>query len=143
MTLSLSDGLVTVALAMMRPLGLTLLFPLLQTGNLGSTLIRNGVLLAIVLPVLPVFYTQPVIHQGWSWLRVIPGEMVIGLMLGFCAAIPFWAVDMAGFLIDTLRGATMGTVFNPAMSVQTSIFGLLFSQFLCALFFITGDSVNS
>ncbi len=55
MTLSLSDGLVTVALAMMRPLGLTLLFPLLQTGNLGSTLIRNGVLLAIVLPVLPLF----------------------------------------------------------------------------------------
>lgn len=138
MTLSLSDGLVTMALVMMRPLGLTLLFPLLQTGNLGSTLIRNGVLLAIALPVLPVFYTQPVIHHGWSWLSVIPGELVIGLMLGFCAAIPFWAVDMAGFLIDTLRGATMGTVFNPAMSVQTSIFGLLFSQFLCALFFITG-----
>ncbi|ECX2001990.1 EscT/YscT/HrcT family type III secretion system export apparatus protein [Citrobacter braakii] len=138
MTLSLIDGLLSVALAMMRPLGLTLLFPLLQTGNLSSTLIRNGVLLAIVLPVLPVFYTQPVIHQGWSWLSVIPGELAIGLMLGFCAAIPFWAVDMAGFLIDTLRGATMGTVFNPAMSVQTSIFGLLFSQFLCALFFITG-----
>ncbi len=56
---------------------------------------------------------------------------------------PFWAVDMAGFLIDTLRGATIGIVFNPAMSVQTSIFGLLFSQFLCALFIITGDSVNS
>ncbi|KML18219.1 type III secretion protein [Leclercia adecarboxylata] len=138
MMLSLNDGLVTVALAMMRPLGLTLLFPLMQTGNLGSGLIRNGVLLAIVLPVLPVYYTQPVIHQGWSWLSVIPGELVIGLLLGFCAAIPFWAVDMAGFLIDTLRGATMGTVFNPAMSVQTSIFGLLFSQYLCALFFITG-----
>lgn len=136
--LPINDGLVTVALAMMRPLGLTLLFPLLQIGSLGTALIRNGVLLAIVLPVLPVFYAQPVIHQGWQWLSLIPGELVIGLMLGFCAAIPFWAVDMAGFLIDTLRGATMGTVFNPALSVQTSIFGLLFSQFLCALFFISG-----
>lgn len=132
------DGLTTLALAMIRPLGLTLLFPLLQTGNLGTALIRNGVLLAIVLPVLPVFYALPVIRQGWSWLNVIPGELIIGLTLGFCAAIPFWAVDMAGFLIDTLRGATMGTVFNPAMSQQTSIFGLLFSQFLCALFFMSG-----
>ncbi|HBH7053568.1 TPA: EscT/YscT/HrcT family type III secretion system export apparatus protein [Morganella morganii] len=138
MMISLSDGLVTLTLMLMRPLGLTLLFPLLQTGNLGSALVRNGVLLALMLPVLPVFYTQPVTYRGWDWLSEIPGELIIGLMLGFFAAIPFWAVDMAGFLIDTLRGATMATVFNPALSVQTSIFGLLFSQFLCVLFFITG-----
>ncbi|CNJ53299.1 EscT/YscT/HrcT family type III secretion system export apparatus protein [Yersinia aldovae] len=138
MTNLVSDGLVTVAVAMMRPLGLTLLFPLLQSGNLGSPLIRNGVLLAVMLPMLPLIHAQVEIHPGWGWLNLIPGEMLIGLLLGFCAAIPFWAVDMAGFLIDTLRGATMGTVFNPAMSVQTSILGLLFSQFLCALFFMTG-----
>lgn len=138
MMLSLSDELITLTLMIMRPFGLTLLFPLLQTGNLGPALIRNGVLLALALPVLPVFYSQPAIHRGWAWLSEIPGELLIGLILGFFAAIPFWAVDMAGFLIDTLRGATMGTVFNPALSVQTSIFGLLFSQFLCALFFITG-----
>lgn len=133
-----NDGLVTVAVAMMRPLGLTLLFPLLQSGNLGSSLIRNGVLLAVMLPMLPIIHAQEGIHQGWNWLSFIPGEIIIGLLLGFCAAIPFWAVDMAGFLIDTLRGATMGTLFNPAMATQTSILGLLFSQFLCVLFFITG-----
>lgn len=138
MVSQIGDGLVTVALAMMRPLGLTLLFPLLQTGNLGTPLIRNGVLLAVTLPMIPVIYAQHLIHPGWDWINLIPGEMIIGLLLGFCATIPFWAVDMAGFLIDTLRGATMGTVFNPAMSVQTSIFGLLFSQFLCALFFMSG-----
>ena len=31
----------------------------------------------------------------------------IGLLIGFCAALPFWALDMAGFLIDTLRGSSM------------------------------------
>ena len=138
MTGLISSGLVDVALAMMRPLGLTLLFPLLQSNSLGSPLVRNGVLLAIALPVLPMIHTQLVGIQGWHWLGMIPGEMLIGLLLGLCAAIPFWAVDMAGFLIDTLRGATMATVFNPAMSVQTSIFGLLFSQFLSVLFFLSG-----
>lgn len=49
-----------------------------------------------------------------------------------------WAVDMAGFLLDTLRGATMGTIFNSTMEAETSLFGLLFSQFLCVIFFISG-----
>lgn len=54
--------------------------------------------------------------------------------IGFCAAVPFWAVDMAGFLLDTLRGATMGTIFNSTIEAETSLFGLLFSQFLCVIF---------
>ncbi len=45
---------------------------------------------------------------------------------------------MAGFLLDTLRGATMGTIFNSTMEAETSLFGLLFSQFLCVIFFISG-----
>lgn len=49
-----------------------------------------------------------------------------------------WAVDMAGFLLDTLRGATMGTIFNSTIEAETSLFGLLFSQFLCVIFFISG-----
>jgi len=138
MTNLINDGLSTVTVAMMRPLGLTLLFPLLQRGNLGSPLIRNGILLAIMIPMLPIIHSQTLTHHGWNWLSLIPSEIIIGLLIGFCVAIPFWAVDMAGFLIDTLRGATMGTLFNSAMSAQTSIFGLLFSQFLCALFFISG-----
>lgn len=136
----LNDWLATLALALVRPLGLSLMLPVLKTSSLGSSLLRNGILISLILPILPVLHGQGLVHtsSGWGWLKLIPGEVIIGFLLGFCAAIPFWAVDMAGFLIDTLRGATMGTVFNPAMGVQTSIFGLLFSQFLCAIFFISG-----
>lgn len=136
--IALTDGVVTVAFTLIRPLGLTLLFPLLNTRSLGTALIRNSVLLALMVPVLPVMYEQAAQLRGWGWLQQLPGELLIGVILGFCAAIPFWAVDMAGFLIDTLRGATMGSVYNPAMAMQTSLFGLLFSQFLCALFFLGG-----
>ncbi len=41
--------------------------------------------------------------------------------MGFVAALPFWAMNMAGFLIDTLRGATMSTLFNPGMGVESSL----------------------
>ncbi|WP_406704723.1 EscT/YscT/HrcT family type III secretion system export apparatus protein [Sodalis sp.] len=136
--IALTDGVVTVAFTLIRPLGLTLLFPLLNTRSLGTALIRNSVLLALMVPVLPLVYEQAAQLRGWGWLQQLPGELLIGVILGFCASIPFWAVDMAGFLIDTLRGATMGSVYNPAMAMQTSLFGLLFSQFLCALFFLGG-----
>ncbi|CAJ0993999.1 EscT/YscT/HrcT family type III secretion system export apparatus protein [Sodalis praecaptivus] len=136
--IALTEGVVTVAFTLIRPLGLTLLFPLLNTRSLGTALIRNSVLLALMVPVLPLVYEQAAQLRGWGWLQQLPGELLIGVILGFCAAIPFWAVDMAGFLIDTLRGATMGSVYNPAMAMQTSLFGLLFSQFLCALFFLGG-----
>lgn len=134
----LHEGLANLVFIMMRPLGMTLLFPLLQTGNLGSPLVRNAVLLALMLPLFPILHLPQADMSLWEWSELLLSEILIGLVLGFCGAIPFWAVDMAGFIIDTLRGATMSAVFNPAMSVQSSLFGLLFSQFLCALFFLSG-----
>lgn len=134
----ISEGLMHLAFIMMRPLGMTLLFPLLQPGNVGSPFIRNAILLVLVLPLFPVIHLPTEKMDMWAWGGVILGELLIGMVLGFCGALPFWAVDMAGFIIDTLRGATMSAVFNPAMSVQSSLFGLLFSQFLCALFFLCG-----
>ena len=119
MNLVLNEEIAHLAFLMMRPLGMTLLFPLLQAGNLGSPLVRNAVLMALALPMLAVVPVPEDIGEGWTWLSYIPGELLIGLVLGFCGAIPFWAVDMAGFIIDSLRGATMSEVFNPAMSVQS------------------------
>ncbi|WP_253376748.1 EscT/YscT/HrcT family type III secretion system export apparatus protein [unidentified bacterial endosymbiont] len=128
--------LATLTLALMRPLGVSLLFPILQVGNLGSQFIRNGVLMALAIPVLPLAHDR-VLQDGERWMALIPEELLLGLILGFIVAIPFWAVDMAGFMIDTLRGATMSTVFNPTMAAQSSIFGMLFNQLLCAFFFLS------
>lgn len=52
-------------------------------------------------------------------------------LIGFCAAVPFWAVDMAGFLLDTLRGATMGTIFNSTMEAETSLLACFSASFVC------------
>lgn len=134
----LNDWLMPLLFSLIRPIGMSLFFPLLKASNLGASLLRNGVLLAVMLPMLPVLHALPGFRPGADWLSLLSQEMLIGLLLGVCAAVPFWAVDMAGFLIDTLRGATMGTIFNPTMGVETSIFGLLFTQLLCVLFLISG-----
>ncbi|ECJ9884388.1 EscT/YscT/HrcT family type III secretion system export apparatus protein, partial [Salmonella enterica] len=141
MTQQLNEWFIVLAVAFIRPLGISLLLPLLKSGSLGSALLRNGVLMSLTFPVLPIIYQQKIImHIGkdYSWLGLMAGEIIIGFLIGFCAAVPFWAVDMAGFLLDTLRGATMGTIFNSTVEAETSLFGLLFSQFLFVVFFISG-----
>ncbi|MDN0124347.1 EscT/YscT/HrcT family type III secretion system export apparatus protein [Yersinia aleksiciae] len=129
-----------LGLAMMRPYGMLLILPLFTARSLGSALLRNGLVFAIALPVTPLFFSSPLMtHESLTaWLGLICIELLIGVIIGFVAALPFWAIDMAGFLIDTLRGATMSTLFNPSMGMESSIFGVLFTQILTVLFLISG-----
>ncbi|AXD08602.1 hypothetical protein CHE29_06285 [Salmonella enterica] len=48
--------------------------------------------------------------------------------------IPFWAIDSAGFLIDTMRGSSMGSIYNPTLSESSTLLGVFFSIIDCCLF---------
>ncbi|CNH40443.1 type III secretory pathway%2C component EscT [Yersinia massiliensis] len=125
---------------MMRPYGMLLILPIFTARSLGSSLLRNGLVFAIALPMTPMLFstTSPPHDSLTTWFGLACIELMIGVILGFIAALPFWAIDMAGFLIDTLRGATMSTLFNPSMGMESSIFGVLFTQLLTVLFLLSG-----
>ncbi|KJY94156.1 MULTISPECIES: type III secretion system export apparatus subunit SctT [Vibrio] len=130
-----------LALCMMRPLGMMIMLPLFKGGAMGSGLIRNTLVLMFALPIIPMMQAHPVDFSAkpLTELTLIYGEeLLIGLIVGFCAAIPFWAIDMAGFVIDTMRGASMSTVLNPLMGLQSSVFGMFFTQILSVLFLVSG-----
>ncbi|WP_199065425.1 type III secretion system export apparatus subunit SctT [Chitinimonas sp. BJB300] len=130
-----------LGIAMMRPLGVMLMVPLFSPTALGGSLIRNALALMATFPILPLLLPMtlpdPVLASG-SYAMLMTSELVIGLMMGFSAAIPFWAVDMAGFVLDTLRGASMAGVFNPLAGGQSSPLGALFSQLVTVLFLVLG-----
>jgi type III secretion protein T len=65
-------------------------------------------------------------------------EAVIGLLLGFFAAIPFWVAENVGNFIDNQRGATMGEVYSPLNGSQVSTTGIFFTQIVSTLFFVAG-----
>ncbi|PKH21792.1 EscT/YscT/HrcT family type III secretion system export apparatus protein [Enterobacterales bacterium CwR94] len=130
-----------IALHFPRALGMMLMVPVFKPAIVGGALIRNALILAILLPVLPVenpgfASLTPRELPDYIWLAV--GEMSLGLIIGFCAAIPFWAVDMAGSFIDTLRGASIALVLNPALGQQSSPLGVLFTQVFSLFFLISG-----
>ncbi|MGL5968932.1 MAG: type III secretion system export apparatus subunit SctT [Kluyvera sp.] len=123
----------------LRPLGMCLIFPLLGSRNLGNTVIRNGFILAVAIPAIPLYLgANPVVSVSQAGVTFIFQEIVIGALIGFVVALPFWALDSAGFIIDTIRGSSMGTVLNPSLGEAASVLGIIFVQLFIALFFMYG-----
>jgi type III secretion protein T len=65
-------------------------------------------------------------------------ETTIGAILGLVLGAPFWALDVAGDLLDAQRGATQGRLNDPAGFSDISISGTMLIMIGIALFVITG-----
>ncbi len=131
----------TLALTMLRPLGMLVLMPMFSARALGGGLIRNALVLVMALPALPMQLAQAAQFAELSLpalTLLVMQEFAIGLVMGFCATIPFWAIDMASTVIDTVRGTSMASVLNPMLEEQSSVFGVLFTQVLAVLFLVGG-----
>lgn len=101
---------------------------------------RNGVAASLALLVLPVVVADapadaPTLFGG---LAITLKETLIGLLIGFGAAVPFWAVESVGFFIDNQRGTTMASSLDPMTGSQTSPLGVLLAQVLAVIFFVGG-----
>ena len=68
-------------------------------------------------------------------------EALIGCLIGFFAAVPFWIAENIGNFIDNQRGATMGEVYSPLSGAQVSTTGIFFTQIVSTLFFVGGAAL--
>ena len=92
------------------------------------------------------FLAIPYIHAGmppgepnvWMFALAAFREALIGFIIGFFAAIPFWVAENVGNFIDNQRGATMGEVYSPLSGAQVSTTGIFFTQVVSTIFFTSG-----
>lgn len=75
---------------------------------------------------------------GLDLVTLAAKEALLGFALGYLLALPFWAVEAVGFLIDNQRGASIGSTLNPLTGNDSSELGLLFSQGFMAFVFASG-----
>jgi len=130
---------IAAVLAMVRIGGAFAVCPAL-TDSMIPGVARRASLLGFACIVIPFIHDMMPPGEPNMGLVVILGmkEAVIGFLLGFFAAVPFWVAENVGNLIDNQRGATMGEVYSPLSGTQVSTTGIFFTQIVSTVFFVSG-----
>lgn len=74
-------------------------------------------------------------HSFGSFLVIGAYELLIGIGIGFIVSLMFYAIQIAGELMDLQSGFGMMNIFNPAMETQFPIFGF-YLFILWSMFFL-------
>lgn len=61
-------------------------------------------------------------------------ELFVGLLIGFCANLIFYAVQMAGQLLSIQMGLTMSTILDPVTQQQAPVVGQFYMFIACMVF---------
>jgi flagellar biosynthetic protein FliR len=90
----------------------------------------------LIAPTLPAF---PIAHLDlFPLIGLMFREMSVGLLLGFIGRIIFYAADIAGIIISSELGLSMGQLFDPSSHQSEQVPGLILS-FLAILTMLTLD----
>jgi len=103
-------------------------------------MVRNSFMVSLGIIVLPVALAGlPMQDLGTiEWPLIILKEIFIGVAIGFCFGIVFWAVAAVGSVIDTQVGMSMAQIFDPIQGHQVTLHGEFLSQLATWLFMASG-----
>ena len=131
--------ILAAVLAMARIGGAFAICPAL-TESMIPGVARHAATLGFAVLAVPFIYTNmpPGEPSGWMFALLAAREALIGFLIGFFSAIPFWIAENVGNFIDNQRGATMGEVYSPLSGAQVSTTGIFFTQIVSTVFFVGG-----
>lgn len=123
-------------LTLARILPLMAIVPFLGAKNVPMTIrMMFGVsLVAIFLP-QNLMIAKGNLPFNMIFIFMMIKELLVGFVLAFLAAVPFFIAQMAGSLIDHQRGSSALQVTDPTTQSQTGPVGILYNYVLIALFF--------
>ena len=121
-----------------RTLGMFAALPIFNS-QLVPPMIRFAAAAAVGALAAPPLMPAIQLHaHDVSLLFLVCKEAFVGFALGYALAIPFWAFEAVGFLIDNQRGASIAATLNPLTGNDSSPLGILFNQAFIVFFFTAG-----
>lgn len=112
-------------LATLRPFGLLFGFTAISWAFGAGRTLRLSVAVALGLPTLAVTVSdiETLVAEATigQLALVAPKEFLLGLLLGFLASLPFWALRYAGSIIATFKGEADGGFQDPADGTMESL----------------------
>ena len=133
----LFDFLYAMVIFYLRVLPMFLFIPLFHGNWLTNSMIKNCIIVVLGIPFLPLIL--PNMTQVESRLvQSVITEVMLGVVLAFPVALPFWIANVAGQFLDNQRGATISSSIDPNSGVDASILAAWFN-FYCCVIFVAGN----
>lgn len=142
--IDLTRAMLTFALILTRVLTVVTICPFLG-GKQAPPEVKMGIGVAFAIVLMPVvsnFQTGPIPIDAVGFFVMVMKEAFVGLLLGFVAAELFYAVEMAGKIVDMVRGTNQVQLMVPQLGERSSAYGDLNYQLMLVIFlFIKGHHV--
>ena len=136
--LDMTKTIVVFSLILVRVMSMVILVPFLGGKN-APIEVKMGVGVTLTILLWPTVLASvdpnhglPITPLGYTLMMM--KETFVGLVIGFVAGKVFYTVEIAGQLIDVLRGANQVQLQVPEIEERSSAFGTLQYQLLLALF---------
>lgn len=88
----------------------------------------------VFLPYIIVNVKEPITFNN-AFILYSAKELLIGFILGFFVAVPFYLVQTSGIIVDYLRGASIMQSQDPSLQTQASPIGIFYNYILIVIFF--------
>src|SRR5699024_10964641 len=135
----IGDLVLSVALALPRIVAAFMVLPLLSRQTVPG-MVRNSLFVSLAILVYPIVAAQDpaqlTVFAAWPY--IIIKELLIGIALGLLFSSVFWALSVAGGIIDTQTGSNLANVIDPIQGHQTTLTGQWLSRLAAVLFMATG-----
>lgn len=128
-------------LVLARMAGLVLVNPVFGRSGLPM-MVRMGLVLSLSVFVLPAAETGAAAVSGlatFAMAEALVKEILMGIVIGYVFQLFFYMMHVAGDLLDTVFGFSMGKVMDPVSGTQASVFGQFLQVFFFLYFFATGS----
>lgn len=137
---SFGNALLALGLTLPRVIGAFVMLPLLTAQNIPA-MVRNSFLVSLAVVALPIAMAgaPPIDAMGAPmWPVIVLKEIFLGMAIGFCFGMVFWAIGAAGNLMDSQVGMAMASIFDPIQGHQAAPHGQFLSQLAAWLFMASG-----
>jgi len=125
--------IVTFILVLARVGGIFSVAPIFGNVNVAP-MVRVGIAAALAFVFVPMAHFDASHLDFLSFTLVIVKETIVGLVLGFLAALMFAAIQMAGAFIDMQVGFGFASVVDPMSKQQNAVIGQLYSLVATLIF---------
>ena len=131
--------LVALGYALPRLLGIFSMLPLFNRQALPG-IIRSAIAASLALTLVPTLLepVQAAERSAGIALGIILKEGLLGMAIGFMLALPIWAMEAMGDIIDNQRGASIAQTLSPMTGHDTSPLGDLFAQSAVIFLLVSG-----